>query len=243
MLQKSPFRGQVVIVTGASSGIGRELARQLARQGAKLVLAARRVERLQALAEECRALDGEALPVPTDVADEAQCRELLRVCISEFGGVDMLINNAGMSQFAKLAEMPDLTLFRRLMEVNFYGVLNCTYYALPALTASRGRIVNIASLGGYLAIPGASSYSASKFALVGLSDALRMELAGNGIAVTLVCPYWVVTELNENIIDAHGRHYTELGRSVYTKRMMSAERAAEWVAALGRDRRYLRDVY
>ncbi len=226
-MHNAPFRNQSVVITGASSGIGRELALQLARQEARLVLAARSADRLEALAAECRAQGGEALAVPTDVTVESECAALIARAAEAYGGIDMLINNAGAAQFARLADLPDLNTFRRIMDVNLYGTVYCTYYALPHLVASRGRLVNIASLGGFLAVPASSSYAASKFGVVGFSDAVRMELAHEGVSVTVIAPYWVVTELNEHTVDQNGLPNPEAGRAVYTKRMMTASRCAE----------------
>ena len=130
-MDPNAFRDQVVIVTGASAGIGRALALQLARQGAKVAIAARRLERLEQIAGECRLLAGEALVVPTDVSDEAQCKALVEKTMAEFGRLDMLINNAGLAVLSLFAEFPDLSVFRHAMDVNFYGSVYCTYYALP----------------------------------------------------------------------------------------------------------------
>ncbi|MCE5260014.1 MAG: SDR family oxidoreductase [Chloroflexi bacterium] len=226
-MREPPFKGKSVVITGASSGIGRELALQLARQGARLVLAARRSDRLEALAGECQALGAQALATTTDVTIENECAKLIARAADAFGGIDMLINNAGTAQFAGLADLPDLNSFRRVMDVNLYGTVYCTFYALPHLTRSHGRLVNIASLGGFLAVPGSSSYAASKFGVVGFSDAVRMELASKGVSVTLIGPYWVVTELNQHTVDQFGLPDPAAGQAVYTKRMMTAERCAE----------------
>ncbi|MHB1354426.1 MAG: SDR family oxidoreductase [Anaerolineae bacterium] len=240
-MRNSPFYQKSVIITGASSGIGRELALQLASQGANLVLAARRVEKLEALAAECRALGGQALTVPTDVTLESECASLVTRAVEAFGAVDMLINNAGIAQVAGLANLPNLDTFRRVMDVNLYGTVYCTYYALPHLIQSRGRLVNVSSLGGFLAVPGASSYAASKFGVVGFSDAVRMEVAARGVSVTLIGPYWVVTELNQHSVDQYGLPDAAKGQAVYTRRMMTAEQCARLTlrAAAGRRRQVL----
>lgn len=231
------FRGRSVIITGASSGIGRALAMRLAGEGARLALAARNAERLHLLAEECRALGGTAEPIPTDVAEESACRALVGRTMEAFGAVDMLINNAGLSVVAKLEEMPDLKLFHYVMDVNFFGALNCCFYALPHLLRSRGRIVNVSSLGGLLAAPYNSSYCASKFAMQGFSDSLRMELAPKGVSVTVISPYWVVTEFHEHFLDKDGNPKGPSGRALYTKGMMSADRCAEIVISAARRRK------
>ena len=240
-MRQDAFRNQVAIVTGASTGIGRALALQLSDQGAKVVLAARRADRLEQVAGECRALGGDAMVVPTDVSDEAQCKTLVERTVTTFGRLDMLINNAGLAASALLDEFPDLHLFKHTMEVNFYGAVFCTYYALPYLKQSTGRIVAISSVGGKAAIPYNTPYCASKYALHGFFDALRMELYPNGVSVTVVCPYWVVTEFHEAQLNKDGVPRGPRGRSIYTNKMMTAERCARITirAALKRHREVL----
>jgi short-subunit dehydrogenase len=216
----------VVIVTGASAGIGRALALQLASQGAKLAIAARRVERLEQVAAECRALGSDVLVIPTDVTDEAQCKNLVEQTLAAFGRLDMLINNAGLAASALFDEFPDLHLFRQTMNVNFYGAVHCSYYAIPYLKQSMGRIVAVSSLGGKAAIPYNTPYCASKYALHGFYDALRMELASHGVSVTVVCPSWVVTEFHEAQMDKNGVPHGARGRTIYSKRTMTADQCA-----------------
>lgn len=223
----SIFGGQVVIVTGASAGIGKELALQLAGQGAKVAIAARRAERLEQVAEECRQRGGETLVVPTDVSDEEQCKALVEQTVQAFGRIDMLINNAGLATSALLEDFADLRLFKQVVEVNFYGAVHCTYFALPYLKQTTGRVVAISSMGGKAAIPYNTPYIASKYAMHGFYDALRMELAQHGVSVTVICPWWVVTEFHEAQMDKNGVPVGPRGRAVYHKRMMSAERCAE----------------
>jgi short-subunit dehydrogenase len=231
------FRGKSVVITGASSGIGRSLALRLAREGAQLALAARNAERLQALAEECRALGGAAEAVPTDVSEESQCRALIQRTKDAFGKIDMLINNAGLSVVARFDELPDLKLFHYVMDVNFFGALSCCHHALPHLLETAGRIVNVSSLGGVLTIPYNTSYCASKFALQGFSDSLRMELQPRGVSVTVISPYWVVTEFHEHYLDRDGKPKGSSGRRIYTDRMMTADRCAEIILRAARRRK------
>jgi short-subunit dehydrogenase len=226
-MTKDVFRGQVVIVTGASAGIGKSLALQLARQGAKVAIAARRADRLELLAAECHGLGGEVLVVPTDVSDEAQCKALVEKPIARYGRLDMLINNAGLAASALFDEFPDLHLFKHTMDVNFYGAVYCTYYALPHLKQSKGRIVAISSMGGKAAIPFNTPYISSKYAMHGFYDALRMELLSHGVSCTVVCPYWVVTEFHEAQMNKDGVPRGSRGRAIYTNKMMTAERCAE----------------
>lgn len=222
------FRDQVAIVTGASAGIGKALALQLARQGAKVCIAARRVERLEQVAEQCRALGGDVLIVPTDVSNEAQCQALVEKTISTFGRLDMLINNAGLAVSALFGEFPDLSLFKHTIDVNFYGAVYCTYYALPHLKVAKGRIMAISSLGGKASIPYNTPYCASKHGLHGFYDALRIELSPHEVSVTVICPWWVATEFHTVQMNKDGvPRGTTRGQDYYTKKTMSAERCAE----------------
>jgi short-subunit dehydrogenase len=230
------FKDKVVIITGASSGIGQALAMQLADEGAWLALAARNAERLEAVAAACRQRGGKAIPLPTDVADEARCQALIQQSCEAYGRLDMLVNNAGMAVVSKLEDLPDLRLFQQVMDVNFQGAVACTYHALPHLKQSQGRIVNVASLGGLMAGPYNSAYCASKFAMVGFSDALRMELAPAGVSVTVVCPYWVVTEFHERYLDKDGQPKGPAGRALYTEKMMTADQCAAIILAAARRR-------
>jgi short-subunit dehydrogenase len=226
-MRQEAFRDKVAIVTGASAGIGKSLVIQLAGQGAKVVLAARRVDRLEQVAAECRSLGGAAMAIPTDVSDEAQCQALVEKTIEKYGRLDLLINNAGLAASAIFDEFPDLHLFKQTMDVNFYGAVYCTYYALAHLKQSKGRIVAISSMGGKAAIPYNTPYCSSKYAMHGFYDALRMELYQHGVSATVVCPWWVVTEFHEAQMNKDGVPRGSRGRSLYTKKMMTADQCAE----------------
>ena len=223
---QNTFREKTVIITGASSGIGKELALRLAKEGAWLALAARNVQRLAVLVGECQRSGSKAIAIPTDVGDESQCRELIIRSYETYGCVDMLVNNAGIDVVSKLEDLPDLHLFKQVVDVNFYGTVYCTYYALPYLKETNGRIVNIASLGGMLAIPFNTSYIASKFAVVGFSDSLRMEVEQAGISVTVICPSLVVTEFHERYMNKNGQPKGPSGRAIYTERTLTADQCA-----------------
>ncbi|MBN1266286.1 MAG: SDR family oxidoreductase [Anaerolineales bacterium] len=192
-MKSEPFSNQVVIITGASSGIGEEMALQLAAQHARLVLAARRSDLLENVAARCRETGAEVLVLPTDVSDPAQCKQLIEQTLTHFGRIDTLINNAGFSIICPFDELTDLTGYEQMMAVNYLGSLYCTYHALPALKQSRGRIVAIASAAGKLGVPTRSGYSASKQAMAGFFDALRIELTGAGVSVTIIYPGFVAT--------------------------------------------------
>jgi short-subunit dehydrogenase len=234
---QNTFKEKIVIVTGASSGIGKALALRLADEGAWLALAARNAQRLDSLAGECQQRGSKAIAIPTDVADESQCRALIQRTQETYGRIDTLVNNAGIDVLSKLEDLPDLRLFKQVVDVNFYGTVHCTYYALPYLKETRGRIVNISSLGGMLAIPLNTSYSASKFAMIGFSDSLRMEVEQAGVSVTVICPSWVVTEFHERYLDKNGQPKGPSGRAIYTEKTMTADQCAQIVLRAARRRK------
>jgi short-subunit dehydrogenase len=184
----------VVVVTGASAGIGRATATAFARKGCNLVLAARREDLLDELGEEIRSFGRQALVVRCDVTEIDQVRELAARTEEAFGRCDVLVNNAGIPGGGPFAELP-LEQIERIARVNYLGVLYCTKAFLPMmLAAGRGHVVNVASLAGRFAVPGSSVYSSTKHAVVAFSEALHFEVADRGIRVTAVNPGLVATE-------------------------------------------------
>ncbi|WP_435016187.1 SDR family NAD(P)-dependent oxidoreductase [Tundrisphaera sp. TA3] len=180
--------GRVIIVTGASSGLGLLIARHAAEQGAKLVLTARSEDDLAAAAEELRPLGAEVLAVPTDLTDEAQVQVLVARTLERFGRVDILVNNVGTIRVGP-AQAMTVEDFQQVMDTNFWGQLYPTLAVLPAMRAQGfGRIANVVSVGGKVAVPHLLPYTASKFALAGLTEGLRAELARDGILVTGIYP-------------------------------------------------------
>ncbi len=159
------FQDHVVVVTGASRGIGRALALQLAEQRALLALAARDEDRLEAVADECRGHGARVIVVPTDVTERLECQSLMEQTASTLGAIDTLINNAGISVVARFEDIQDLSLADRVMTVNYLGSVYCTHYALPHLKAVGGRIVGVSSLTGKSGVPLRSVYAASKHAM------------------------------------------------------------------------------
>ncbi len=181
---------KTAVITGASSGIGRAVALEMARRGANVVLAARRAELLEKVAEECRAFGVTATAVPTDVTKLEQCRRLIQIA----GDVDVLVNNAGFAIFDSIAEAREEDL-RAMMETNYFGAVNCTQAVLPRMLArASGTIVNVASITGIMGFARMGGYCATKFAMIGMTEALRDEVLDKGVRVALVCPGTTETE-------------------------------------------------
>lgn len=204
---------RVVVITGSSDGIGAEIARQLAAsEGANvaLVLAARNLEMLDAVAGECAALGARTLAVKTDVAVQDDCKALVAAAMARFGRIDALINNAGRSAHALFEDVQDLGWYEDLMRVNLWGSVWCTHAALPHLKAARGSIVAVSSLAGLVGVPGRSAYAATKFAMTGFFETLRAELKGAGVSVTTAYPGVVATRIRYRGYNAEGG---ELGMS------------------------------
>lgn len=189
----SAWRGQVVVLTGASLGIGAEVARVLAAERAQLVLAARNVGRLQDVAELCRRHGADVEVVLCDVSVETDCRALITRALARFGRIDTLICNAGQAMWARAEEVTDWSVYERLLRVNYLGAVYCALAALPHLRASKGRIVAVSSLAGKTGVPMRGGYAAAKAALNGFFDSLRIELVGSGVSVTIICPGFVGT--------------------------------------------------
>ncbi|HEX5161156.1 MAG TPA: SDR family oxidoreductase [Steroidobacteraceae bacterium] len=198
------MKGSRIILTGASEGIGRALALALAARGARVALAARDRERLESLAQQCRAAGGEAIAVPTDVTSEHDLEWLVAETVKSFGGVDVVVHNAGITMWSRFDALKDLSIFERLMEVNYLAPVRLTALALPHLKASRGLIVAVASLAGLTGVPERSAYAGSKHAMVGFFDSLRIELAGSGVDVTVIAPDFVVSEIHKRAIGPDG---------------------------------------
>jgi NADP-dependent 3-hydroxy acid dehydrogenase YdfG len=199
--------GETVIVTGASSGIGAATARALAAEGANVALAARRADRLEALADEIDAGPGAALVVPTDVTDRAAVDDLVETTVDEFGGLDVLVNNAGVMLLQRVADA-DRDDWRQMVEVNLLGLMNASKAALPHLRGG-GDIVQVSSVAGRTTSETAAGYNATKWGVNGFTDALRKEESENGVRTTLIEPGAVDTELQDHIPDDEVRQRIE----------------------------------
>ncbi|OON62669.1 short chain dehydrogenase [Massilia sp. KIM] len=198
---------RVVIITGASDGIGAEMALQLAaKRGSELalVLAARNAQQLDTVAGQCQALGAHTLAAPTDVSVREECQRLIDAAVARFGRIDALVNNAGRSAHALFEQVEDLGWYEDLMRVNLWGSVWCTQAALPHLKAARGSIVAVSSLAGLVGVPGRTAYSATKFAMTGFFEALRAELKGAGVSVTIAYPGVVATQIRYRGYNARG---------------------------------------
>ena len=228
------FADHVIVVTGASEGIGRALCLALAGEKAKLVLAARNETRLEELKKEVESKGGKAIVVPTDVTDEAACRRLVERAVAQWGGLNILVNNAGVTMWTRFEEITDLSIFERLMRINYLGGVYCTHYALPHLKRTGGLVVAVASVAGLTGVPTRTGYAASKHALFGFFDSLRVELAGTGVDVTMIAPDFVLSEIHRRALGADGR---PLGKSpLQEAEIMTAEACAAQIVRAMRKR-------
>jgi NAD(P)-dependent dehydrogenase (short-subunit alcohol dehydrogenase family) len=189
------FAAKVVLITGASDGIGAELARQLAKERARLVLAARTRETLERVGAECRELGAETVVVATDVTVDDDCRRLAERAVEAYGRIDILVANAGVSMHARFTQIEDFSTFERLFRINAMGTIWCVRHAYPHLKASHGLIVGVSSMAGRTGVPERTTYCTSKFAQTGFLDALRIEAADDGIDVMVAYPGVVATEI------------------------------------------------
>lgn len=195
---------KTIIITGASRGIGKVLAVKLARKGANLVLAARNQATLEIVAQECVKVGGRAIIIPTDITNSENCQKLIEDSLSTFGEINCLVNNAGISMEARFDQIQDISIFEKIMKVNYLGSVYCTYHALPYLKNSQGLIVAISSLTGKTGVPTRTGYAASKHALQGFFDSLRIELKGTGVDVLVVSPGFVATDIRQHVLGADG---------------------------------------
>jgi short-subunit dehydrogenase len=222
MVFRSNFTGKTIVITGASSGIGRGLAIALAAQGANLALGARNIEALEETARLCEEKGGKAIAITTDVTDPSACEHLIARAIETFGQIDGLINNAGAGMVSRFDEVSDLSIFRQIMQVNFLGAVYCSHAALPHLKQSQGLLVAISSLCGKTGVPLRSGYVASKHAMQGFFDTLRIELLDTGVDVLVVSPGFVATDIRQKAWKGDGSLWGHSHRDE-SKRTMSLE--------------------
>ena len=230
------MKDKVVIVTGASSGIGKALAAELSRRGAIVVLAARSADKLSELEKELGGKGSKVLGVVTDVSKEEDCRRLIGQTVEKFGKIDVLINNAGISMRAIFEEV-ELDVIRRLMDINFWGTVYCTKYALPYLLKTKGSVVGVSSIAGFKGLPGRTGYSSSKFAMQGFLETLRIENLKKGLHVMIACPGFTSSNIRNTALAADGSMQGESPRD--EAGMMSPEEVARRIAKGIENRRKL----
>lgn len=228
------MKGKVAIITGASSGIGLAAAKEFAAQGSFLALAARNGEKLKAVTNELNARYGmredgkeKFIAVATDVTKEQDCKRLVEICAGHFGKIDILVNNAGISMRAMFKDL-DLSVIKSLMDVNFWGTVFCTKYALPWLLKVKGSVVGVISIAGFKGLPARTGYSASKFAIYGFLDTLRVEHLHDGLHVMIFAPGFTSSNIRNTALVADGSRQGETPRD--EKKMMSAEAVAKRLA-------------
>ncbi|TCK85221.1 SDR family oxidoreductase [Albibacterium bauzanense] len=219
------FKNKTVIITGASSGIGRACAEEFAARGANIVLAARKYASLCELGVELEEkYQIKTKSIQCDVSKEEDCRNLIEQTLLEFSGIDVLINNAGISMRALFKDL-DLQVLKTLMDVNFWGTVYCSKYAMSSLLASKGSLVGVSSIAGYRGLPGRTGYSASKFAMNGFMESLRVENLKTGLHVMLACPGFTASNIRNTALDTRGKQQGETNMD--EGKMMSAEEVAQ----------------
>jgi short-subunit dehydrogenase len=229
------FKSKVVIITGASSGIGKACAEEFAKRGANLVLAARQYVTLCEITASLEKQYGiKALAVQADVSKEEDCEHLIKQAVATFGKIDILINNAGLSMRALFQDV-DLSVLKNLMDVNFWGTVYCSKYALSEILKTRGSIIGVSSIAGYRGLPGRTGYSASKFAMNGFMESLRTELLKTGVHVMVACPGFTTSNIRVAALSENGSSHGET--SMDEGKMMTSEEVAVIIAGGIADRK------
>jgi short-subunit dehydrogenase len=221
------MKDKVIIITGASSGIGLACAREFAKRGAKLALAARSAEKLVEIEQELKSNGTEVISVKTDVSIEEDCKHLISETLRTFERIDILVNNAGISMRAGFQDV-ELSVLKQLMDVNFWGTVYCTKYALPSLLENKGSVVGISSIAGFIGLPGRTGYSASKFAMHGFLETIRVENLKKGLHVLIAAPGFTASNVRKAALVADGSNQGETPRK--EEKMMSADEVAVHLA-------------
>jgi short-subunit dehydrogenase len=217
---------KVVIVTGASSGIGLACAKEFAHHSYKVVMAARDIEKLAIVEKEIKSYNPDVIAIKTDVTSQESCKSLIEETIKQFGGIDVLINNAGISMRALFKDL-DLKVLHSLMNTNFWGAVYCTKYALPYVLERHGSIVGVSSVAGYMGLPGRTGYSASKFALHGFLETLRIEHLKQGLHVMIAAPGFTSSNIRKTALGPDGNMQGDSPRD--EGKLMSPEKVAFYI--------------
>lgn len=228
---------KVVVITGATSGIGRALVYEFSGRGSKVVMGARDIEKLKEISLDLESKNRQILFLQTDVTVEADCSRLINAAVEKFGKIDILINNAGISMRA-VFESVELEVIKKVMNVNFWGTVYCTKYALPYIIREKGSLVGISSVAGITGLPGRSGYSASKFAMNGFLQCVRIENLKKGIHVLVAYPGFTATNIRINSLTSNGLPQGESPRK--EEKMMTAEEVAYHIyRAIDKRKKYL----
>ena len=218
------FKGKVVIITGASSGIGKACAIEFAKRGANVVLAARQYVKLCEISQEIHdQFQVKTLAVQVDVSKEEDCKELISQTIITMGRIDILVNNAGISMRALFKDL-DIEVLKQVMDINFWGTVYCTKYALSEILNHEGSVVGVSSIAGFKGLPGRTGYSASKFAMNGFLEALRVENLKNNLHVMLACPGFTASNIRNVALNSEAKPQGE--SSMQEDKMMTANEVA-----------------
>jgi len=220
------MKGKVIIITGGSSGIGKACALVFGQKGAKVVISGRSKEKLDKAIEELTSQSIECYGIVSDVSFESDCKDLIAKTIARYSKIDVLINNAGISM-RSLFEQCDPAVIEKVMNINFYGTVYATKYALPYIKETNGSIIGISSIAGYRGLPARTGYSASKFAMQGFLESLRTELLKDKVHVLVACPSFTESNIRNNALVADGKKQGESPRE--EDKMMKAEEVATYI--------------
>ena len=220
------LKNKVVIITGASSGIGKACAEIFGLAGAKIIISARGEENLVKAQKELAAKGISILAQKSDVSSEKDCSALIDFAIKSFGKIDILINNAGISMRAAFNDL-DLKVLKQLIDINYWGMVYCTKFALPSIIENKGTVIGISSIAGYKGLPGRTGYASSKFAMNGFLESLRMEMFAKGVNVLTVAPGFTASNIRNTALNAAGNAQSE--SPLEEKKLMTAEEVAKYI--------------
>jgi len=228
------LKSKVVIITGASSGIGEACAYAFAKESCKIVIAARNIEKLESVKKKCSEIGAECLVISCDVSNESDCKRLIDETVKRFSTVNILVNNAGLSMRALFADL-DLSVMKKLMDTNFWGTVYCTKYAMPHVLKEKGSVIGVSSVAGIKGLPGRTGYSASKFAMNGFMDSLRIENLKNGLHVGVICPGYTSSNIRNTALNRDGRPQSETPFD--ESKLMPASKVADQIVRMVKQRK------